>query len=99
MMYLSAQNGVFALDPVTGTQVWKFEAGGTTRRGVSYWPGDAKSPARIIVSSQARLLALDPKAGRLVQEFGQGGFVEMGAQMQSPASIYKDLLITPQSRR
>src|SRR5687768_3215515 len=25
-MYLSAQNGVFALDPLTGTQQWKFEA-------------------------------------------------------------------------
>src|SRR5688572_15798292 len=27
-LYLSAQNGVFALDPVTGAQKWKFEANG-----------------------------------------------------------------------
>src|SRR5688572_28654541 len=97
VMYLLAQNGVFALDPVSGKHVWKFETGGATRRGVSYWPGDPKSPARIIVSSQSRLLALDPKGGRLVKEFGQGGFVQMDAQMQSPASIYKDVLITPQT--
>ena len=27
-MYVSAQNGVFALDPLTGTQLWKFETDG-----------------------------------------------------------------------
>jgi quinoprotein glucose dehydrogenase len=98
LMYLSAQNGVFAVDPLTGQQLWKFEANGTTRRGLSYWPGDAKSPARITVSSGTRLIALDAKTGRLVPEFGQGGFVDMGTQMASPASVYKDVLITPQSR-
>ncbi len=97
LMYLSAQNGVFALDPVTGTQQWKFEANGTTRRGVSYWHGDAKSVPRIVVSSGTKLLALDPKTGRLVPEFGQGGFVEMGAQMETPPTVYKDLLLTPQT--
>src|SRR4029450_7217135 len=30
-LYLSAQNGVFALDPQSGIQQWKFEADGTTR--------------------------------------------------------------------
>src|SRR5919106_3798306 len=38
-LYVSAQNGVFALDPVAGTQKWKFEASGTARRGMSYSPG------------------------------------------------------------
>jgi len=97
VMYTSAQNGVFALDSVSGQQIWKFEANGTTRRGVAYWPGDAKSAPRIMVSSGTRLLALDPKSGRLVQQFGQGGFVDMGTTMQSPASVYKDLVITPQT--
>ena len=97
MMYLSAQNGVFALDPVTGKQLWKFETAGSTRRGVSVWPGDATTAARIVVSSQSKLLALDAKTGRLIKDFGEGGFVEMDAQMQSPASIYKDVLMTPQS--
>lgn len=97
VMYVSAQNGVFALDPVSGKQNWKFETSGSTRRGVSYWPGNATSPARIVVSSQSRLLALDAKTGRLVQEFGEGGFVEMDAQMQSPPSVYQDILIAPQT--
>lgn len=97
MMYVSAQNGVFALDPVTGKQVWKFETGGSTRRGVAYWPGDTITPGRVVVSSQSRLLALDGKTGRLVPGFGEGGFVEMNAQMQSPPSVYQDILITPQT--
>lgn len=95
VMYLSAQNGVFALDPLTGAQTWKFEADGTTRRGLAYWSGDATTPGRLLVSSGTRMMALDAKTGKLVQGFGQGGLVEMGTTMASPPSVYKDVLITP----
>ena len=95
MMYVTAQNGVYALDPVTGAQSWKFEAEGGTRRGVAYWPGDAKTPPRIISSTQERMIVLNAKTGRLVPEFGQGGFIDMGTTMQSPVSIYKDIMIAP----
>ena len=37
-MYVTAQNGVYALDAQTGTQLWKFESDGGTRRGLTYWP-------------------------------------------------------------
>ena len=95
-MYVSAQNGVFALDPLSGTQKWKFEAAGTSRRGLAYWPGEAASSGTLFIGSQTKLLAIDPKDGRLVQSFGQGGFVEMGTPMQSPPAVYKDILIAPQ---
>src|SRR6185437_3404378 len=36
VMYLSAANGYFAVDAITGTQIWKYNATGTTERGVSY---------------------------------------------------------------
>ena len=85
-MYVTAQNGVFALDAQTGAQLWKFESDGGTRRGLTYWPGDGKTPARIFGSAQERLIALDAKTGRLVPQFGQGGFVDMGTTMASPAS-------------
>src|SRR6185295_18284186 len=52
VMYFAAQNGFYAIDAVTGQQVWKFDATQTTRRGVSYWPGDARAPARIVASTQ-----------------------------------------------
>ena len=81
--------------PQTGAQLWKFESDGGTRRGVTYWPGDDKTPARIFGSAQERLIALDAKTGRMVPQFGQGGFVDMGTTMASPASLYKDILITP----
>ena len=41
-MYISASNGYFAIDAITGAQIWKYDATQTTERGVSYWPGDAK---------------------------------------------------------
>ena len=81
VMYFSAQNGFYALDAVTGGQVWKFDASGTTRRGVSYWPGDAKTPPRIVASTGNRLVALDAATGKPVPEFGTAGFVEMGSGM------------------
>jgi glucose dehydrogenase len=98
VMYVSAQNGVFALDPVTGAQRWKFETVGATRRGLAYWPGDATINPRLMVASGTRLLAIDTKTGKLALEFGDGGFVEMGAAMQSPPAIYKDVLIGPQTK-
>ena len=94
-MYLTAQNGVYALDAQTGAQLWKFESDGGTRRGLTYWAGDDKTPARLFGSTQEKLIALDAKSGRLVPQFGEGGFVDMGTTMASPASIYKDILITP----
>lgn len=94
-MYVTAQNGVFALDASTGAQVWKFESDGGTRRGLTYWPGDAATPARIFGSTQQRLVALDATTGRMVPQFGQGGFIDLGTTMATPASVYKDMLITP----
>ncbi len=95
VMYVTAQNGVFALDASTGVQQWKFESDGGTRRGLTYWPGDATTPARVFGSTQERLIALDAKTGRLVPQFAQGGFVDMGTTMATPASVYKDILVTP----
>ena len=97
-LYVSAQNGVFALDPTTGMQKWKFEAAGTARRGMSYWAGESGASPVIFVASQTKLLALNPADGKLVQSFGQGGFIEMGSPAQSPVAIYKDVLIAPQVR-
>jgi glucose dehydrogenase len=97
VMYFSAQNGFYALDAVTGQQLWKHDAVATTRRGVSYWPGDARTPARIFASTRNQLVALDAKTGTLIPEFGNGGSVDMGSSMASPPAIYKDLIFTPGS--
>ena len=97
VLYFASQNAFFALDPVTGTQLWKYDAPNATRRGVSYWPGDGRTRPRIVAGSGNRLVALDAATGQPVPEFGTGGFVDMGTGMASPPAVYKDLLITPGS--
>ena len=100
VMYLSASNGYFAVDAVTGTQIWKYDATGTTERGTSYWAGDAKSAARIIGSVTGnKLVALDAKTGKPIPGFGEEGFLDIGSGMQSPAAIYKEMLIVPSRDR
>jgi quinoprotein glucose dehydrogenase len=99
VMYLSASNGYFAVDAVTGQQIWKYDAAQTTERGVSYWPGDAKSPARVIGAVGNSLVALDAKTGKPVPDFGKEGLVDIGTRMQSPPAIYKEFLIAPSMDR
>ncbi len=104
-MYITAGSNVFALDPETGQQIWRFEAPGVvSRRGVGYWPGDAKTPARLFTGAGDRLIGLDARTGRLVPEFGTHGLVELSpgitgdiegrTSLVSPPLVYKDLLIT-----
>jgi glucose dehydrogenase len=96
VVYLSAPNGYFAVDAVTGEQIWKFAADDTTTRGVAYWPGDKTTPARIIGSvSKGRIVALDAKTGLPVEGFGEGGYVDIKTRMTSPPAIYKNMLILP----
>jgi len=95
VMYLSASNGYFAVDAVTGAQLWKYDATVTTLRGVAYWPGDARSPARVIGAVGNKVVALDAKTGKPVLEFGQDGLIDIGTRMTSPPAIYKELLILP----
>jgi glucose dehydrogenase len=94
VMYFAAANGFYAVDAVTGQQIWKYEATQTTRRGVAYWPGDTRSVSRIIASTGSKLVALDAKTGKLIPDFGDNGFAEMGTTMSSAAAIYKDVLLT-----
>ncbi len=99
VMYLSAANGYFAVDAITGAQIWKYDATGTTERGVSYWPGDAKTPARVIGGVGNSIVALDAKTGKPVPSFGTEGLIDIGTRMQSPPAIYKEYLIAPSMDR
>jgi quinoprotein glucose dehydrogenase len=94
VMYFASGSAFFAVDAVTGQQLWKVPATRTTRRGVSYWPGDGKAPPRIIASAGTDLMALDAKTGALIPTFGDEGTVDLEDSMNSPAAIYKDLAIT-----
>ena len=91
-MYISTPLGrVIALDPVTGTERWRFDPqvdrslwfGDFASRGVSYWQDDASArdapcAARIFVATiDTRLIALDARTGQPCAGFGSGGSVQL----------------------
>jgi quinoprotein glucose dehydrogenase len=101
-MYISAGNRVIALDADTGKEIWVYtltrEAGMATNptvstRGVSYWPGDAKTAARILFMSGSRMLALDAAAGKPVDTFGKGGAIDIGIPYGGTPTIGNDIAV------
>src|SRR5579864_1502100 len=108
VMYFATQkNRVVALEPETGKELWIYDPKSTRvseHRGVSYWPGDARTKPRIILATEARLIALDAKSGKPALEFGDNGEVNLRAgvaddypnahyAITSPPAIYKGLII------
>ncbi|MES1260239.1 MAG: pyrroloquinoline quinone-dependent dehydrogenase, partial [Acidobacteriota bacterium] len=106
IMYITAPNGIYALEPETGKVLWKHAlAGIVTRRGVAYWPGDKNTHPRVYASAGSDLVALDVTTGKPATGFGKEGLVDMKKgvlgdladarlSMASPPTIYKDILIT-----
>jgi glucose dehydrogenase len=100
-------DGVVAVDPVTGKEIWKYASNdGRSRsnRAVSYWPGDAKTPARLLLATGDQLTELSAQTGKPVKEFGDNGVVNLRVgvadkyptgvySFSSPPAIYKDLAI------
>jgi glucose dehydrogenase len=101
-LYLATPLGrVFALDPATGQERWRFDArvdpasgfGDFTSRGVSTWLDPAAAPdapcrRRILVATvDARLIALDARDGALCAGFGESGMVDLRRALRNaPAS-------------
>ncbi len=94
VLYFNASNGVFALDAVTGQQIWKYETEGPSTRGPEYWPGGGGYTPRLFTTTSAGLVALDLKTGKPVTEFGINGIVANAGRSSSPPSIYRNLVIT-----
>lgn len=105
VMYLTGANGVFALDPVSGRELWHHEATKVALRGLAYWPGSATIHPRVFTGIGSRLVALDATTGQPAVGFGEEGSVDLKQgvlgdlkdavmALQSPPAIYKDLVIT-----
>ena len=81
LLYISTPFGkVIALDPLTGTERWKFDAeinrkgnyGDFTSRGVTAWQD------RIFFASiDARLFAIDARTGKRCEDFGDHGHIDL----------------------
>jgi quinoprotein glucose dehydrogenase len=83
-----AHTAVFALDPVTGHEVWRHDTpidaamgGRGVCRGVSFFrapAGTTECPTRILVGTvDNRLIALDAKTGKSCTGFGKDGAVDL----------------------
>ena len=109
LLYLSTPLGkIIALDPVTGTERWRYDAkvgvrsgfGDFTSRGVSTWL-DADAPAtapcrrRIIAATtDARLIALDAKDGRPCQRFGNDGVISLREGLRNAPFEFAEYEVT-----
>src|SRR5204862_370506 len=67
VMYMPSGNRVVALEPDTGKEIWRYELpeGLASFRGVAYWPGDGRLPARIFFTSLKKLMAVRADTGAL----------------------------------
>ena len=86
-------NGVFALDPATGTEIWTFDprvdfsrpySEPFASRGVAAWHGPAsvtdQCRTRVFLGTlDARLIAIDADTGTPCADFGKGGEVDLSA--------------------
>jgi glucose dehydrogenase len=106
LMYVTGGSTVFALEPETGKQVWKFESSGpVSKRGLAYWPGDGNTPARLYCGVRdGRMVALEAKRGGVVTDFGQRGYIDLKSSIRgdvdgafmldSPPVVYRGIVIT-----
>ncbi len=108
VLYFATQNQkIVALDPETGREIWKFDPKSSAReiRGVTYWPGDRQTAARILFgTSDGRLIALDAATGVPAKGFGDNGTINLKAgitdrfprasyAVTSPPTIYRNVVI------
>ncbi len=106
VMYLGAGSRIFALEPETGRQLWRYDAPGpVSRRGVAYWPGDGSEAPRLYsAAGDGRMVALDARTGTVVAGFGENGFVDLKRSVRggtdgrfildSPPAVYRNVIIT-----
>jgi quinoprotein glucose dehydrogenase len=101
-LFLSTPAGrAIALDPVTGTERWSYDAkvprdagwGDFASRGVSFWrSGDDR---RIFFATvDARLIALDARTGTPIASFGDQGVVDLRKGLRIPPTGFTDYEVT-----
>ena len=93
VMYLPAGSRVLALNPVTGSEIWRYELPGgvASQRGVAYWPGDKQNPPRILFTSGRKLIALNANTGKIDLDSRNGRQVDMVVPYSGVPTIYKNV--------
>lgn len=105
VMYVTAANGIFALEPETGRKLWHYEATQVALRGLAYWPGSKATRPRVFAGVKGGMIALDAATGKPAPGFAREGLLDLREgvlgdlpdakiSLQSPPSIFKDIVIT-----
>jgi glucose dehydrogenase len=105
VMYLVAANGIFALEPETGKQLWHYEATQVALRGLAYWPGDKTTHARVFAGIKGGMIGLDATTGKPATGFANEGLLDLKQgvlgdlpdariSLQSPPTVYNNIIIT-----
>jgi len=102
VMYLSTPLGrVFALDPTTGAERWRFDPqvdrkisfGDFANRGVALWSDSSAAPNAVcslrvfIATIDTRLIALDASTGSPCRNFGDRGVVQLRNGLRNPPAF------------
>lgn len=95
VMYVPAANRVVALEPATGKEIWRHQVtgGAPSRRGVTYWPGEGNTPARVFVTAGRRLIAINAKTGASESGFGAQGEVDLVVPYNSVPLVHKNIVV------
>jgi quinoprotein glucose dehydrogenase len=105
VMYFNAGGNVIAINPETGAEIWKFQlssatTGAPVRRGLTYWPGNAASLPRILVTlTQGKLVQLDAKTGVMaapVMDLVNGIMDKFSGEayaVAAPVAVYKNVIV------
>ena len=95
----SAKFRIFALNPATGEQLWKFDPyadvidgkeplGQSRLRGLMHWAGDKENNARVYGVVRNWLYALDADTGKRILDFGDKGRIDLRVGLdRDPQSI------------
>ncbi len=105
VMYVTAPDGVYALEPETGELLWKYESSPTALRGLAYWKAPANQHSRLFVGNGKFLLALDAITGQPSPAFGNEGRLDLKQgvlgdlpdgryALESPPAVFRDVIIT-----
>lgn len=96
VMYLPSGNRVVALEPETGKEIWSYELPNGQQpsfRGVSYWPGDRNTPARIFFTTARKLAAVNALTGEPPANFGNNGEIDLKIPYDGAPAIYKNVIL------
>ena len=77
VMYVTAANGIFALEPETGKQIWHYEATQVAARGLAFWPGKKGIHPRVFAGVKGGMVALDAATGKPTPAFAKEALLDL----------------------